>query len=237
MCLTFSVMAAEPLRFESPTERVNVIELFTSHGCSSCPPADAWLSRFTDNPDLWRQVVPLAFHVDYWDYLGWQDRFASSSFSQRQRDYRQAGGLGSVYTPGVLVNGEEWRGWYRGRALPSASSEEVGRLTLSVEPDRHAVIEFSPEHDRSTAGLRANLAVLGIGIKSDIGAGENRGRSLEEDFIVLGHAATSSLTAQNTWQLAWPSLKKNSAIRYAVVAWLSYDDNPAPLQATGGWLP
>lgn len=237
MWLTSSAMAAEPLRFESPTEQVNVIELFTSHGCSSCPPADAWLSRFTDNPDLWRQVVPLAFHVDYWDYLGWQDRFASSSFSQRQRDYRQTGGLGSVYTPGVLVNGEEWRGWYRGRALPPASSEEVGRLTLNVEPDRHAVIEFSPVHDRSTAGLRANLAVLGIGIKSDIGAGENRGRSLEEDFIVLGHVATSSLTAQNTWQLAWPSLKQNAAIRYAVVAWLSQDDDPAPLQATGGWLP
>ncbi|MCU7851839.1 MAG: DUF1223 domain-containing protein [Candidatus Thiodiazotropha sp. (ex Monitilora ramsayi)] len=237
MCLTASAMAGEPLRFESPVERVNVIELFTSHGCSSCPPADAWLSGFTDNPDLWHEVVPLAFHVDYWDYLGWQDRFATAAFSQRQRDYRQAGGLGSVYTPGVLVNGEEWRGWYRGRSLPSASSEEVGRLSLRAEPGRHAVIEFSPERNRPIGALRANLAVLGIGIKSDIGAGENRGRSLEEDFIVLGHTATSSETAQNTWQLAWPDLKQKTAARYAVVAWLSHDDNPAPLQATGGWLP
>ncbi|MCU7845353.1 MAG: DUF1223 domain-containing protein [Candidatus Thiodiazotropha sp. (ex Monitilora ramsayi)] len=237
MCLASSVLAAEPLSYESPATRVDVVELFTSHGCSSCPPADAWLSQLDERTDLWHGVIPLAFHVDYWDYLGWQDRFASSSFSQRQREYRRSGGLSSVYTPGMLVNGEEWRGWYRGRPLPRAESEKIGRLSLRVEPDRYAVIVFSPENGQSSAGFKANLAVLGSGIKSNIGAGENRGRSLVEDFIVLGHTVTSKEISQNTWRVAWPELKSNTASRYAVVAWLSRDDNPAPIQAAGGWLP
>jgi hypothetical protein len=83
----------------------------------SCPPADEWLGRQKEATELWQRLIPLAFHVDYWDYLGWWDRFASAEFSQRQRDYRHSGGLGSVYTPGVVVNGQEWRGWYRGESI------------------------------------------------------------------------------------------------------------------------
>jgi hypothetical protein len=75
------------------------------------------LGRQKEATELWQRLIPLAFHVDYWDYLGWWDRFASAEFSQRQRDYRHSGGLGSVYTPGVVVNGQEWRGWYRGESI------------------------------------------------------------------------------------------------------------------------
>lgn len=236
LCLTTTALAVEPLRFESPAERVTVVELFTSHGCSSCPPADAWLRRFTEDPGLWRQVIPMAFHVDYWDYLGWQDRFASPAYSQRQRDYRHTGGLGSVYTPGLLVNGKEWRGWYSGRPLPVGERALVGRLTLEVEPARRAVLKFSPEAAWRSDDLHANLAILGNGVASRIGGGENRGRELVEDFVVLGYRSIAMQSAPNTWQLAWPAMDQ-SGEQLAVVAWLSRGDDPVPLQATGGWLP
>jgi hypothetical protein len=230
-------LTAETLHFESPQERVRVVELFTSQGCSSCPPADAWLRRFVQDPGLWRQVVPLAFHVDYWDYLGWQDRFAAKAYSRRQRDYRQSGGLGSVYTPGVLVNGHEWRGWYRGQPLPATDAVPPGRLKLEVEPERFAIIRLSQTSPLARKGLRAHLAVLGSGLTSRIGGGENSGRELAEAFVVLGQSTAAARGADGTWRLAWPALKARDADRLAVAAWLSRGDNPTPLQAVGGWLP
>src|SRR5437899_10682781 len=73
--------------FQSSEKQTALLELFTSEGCSSCPPAEAWLSRLQDSTGLWRDVVPVAFHVDYWDYLGWRDRWAAKDFSERQRAY------------------------------------------------------------------------------------------------------------------------------------------------------
>ena len=73
--------------FESNNEQVSLIELYTSEGCSSCPPAERWLSKLADDESLWSHFVPLAFHVDYWDYIGWKDPYASKEYSQRQRRY------------------------------------------------------------------------------------------------------------------------------------------------------
>lgn len=78
---------ANALTLESGEERVRVIELFTSEGCSSCPPADAWLSGLMDDPGLWNSLIPVAFHVDYWDHIGWKDRFSDAAFTERQRRY------------------------------------------------------------------------------------------------------------------------------------------------------
>ena len=94
---------------KSPETRTNLIELYTSEGCSSCPPADQWLSRLKVHPQLWHQLVPIAFHVDYWDYIGWQDRFAKPEFSERQRLYARQNNLSTVYTPALVLNGTEWR--------------------------------------------------------------------------------------------------------------------------------
>lgn len=80
-----------------------VVELFTSQGCSSCPPADALLAQIGDRAD----VIALAFHVDYWDYIGWKDRFASPKFTKRQKGYARAGGWKMIYTPQIIVNGME----------------------------------------------------------------------------------------------------------------------------------
>ncbi len=224
---------ADPVVIESPVERVAVLELFTSHGCSSCPPADAWLRGLVDYPGLWRELVPLAFHVDYWDSLGWPDRFARSEFSQRQRDYERSGGLPTVYTPGFVLNGEEWRRWFRSAPnLPEPAA--VGRLRLEVVPRGQAMLHFAPVG--TPPPLEARFVVLGFGLSSRIGGGENAGRTLAEDFVVLG-MSEGKASGPLAWVFPWPDLKEGPAYRLAVAAWVSAPGNPQPLQAVGGWLP
>src|ERR1700758_1185011 len=86
--------------FESGVVQTTLIELFTSEGCSSCPRAEKWLSGLKSNPDLWKRTIPVAFHVDYWDHLGWRDRFSKLEFTERQQYYAAAWRNDSVYTPG-----------------------------------------------------------------------------------------------------------------------------------------
>src|SRR5262245_10264750 len=97
--------------FQSPDRRTALLELFTSEGCSSCPPAEAWLSRLKESPCLWKDFVPVAFHVDYWDRLGWEDPWGSRAYSQRLQSYARSWRNDSVYTPGFVLNGKEWRAW------------------------------------------------------------------------------------------------------------------------------
>ena len=84
-------------------DRPVVVELYTSQGCSSCPPADKILAKLADRED----VIALAFHVDYWDYIGWKDKFADPSFTQRQRNYARVAGARSIYTPQMIVHGKD----------------------------------------------------------------------------------------------------------------------------------
>ena len=220
--------------YRSSKEQVATIELFTSHGCSSCPPADKWLRQYVDHPGLWNDVIPLAFHVDYWNYLGWPDEFSTSAFTDRQQRYAQSGRVRSVYTPGLVVKGREWRGFFR-RSQPDLSSgDEVGVLTLTAA-DETATIEFAAVESLRDLPLQANVAILGFGIETPIGGGENRGRSLAEDFVVLGHRVTN-ISNKHNWQLEFPSTVDANAERTAVVAWVNDSTSPAPLQITGGWL-
>jgi hypothetical protein len=98
LSLTFLFLSQPPLAAE---DRVTVVELFTSQGCSSCPPADAFLGELSKRPD----VLALSEHVDYWDYLGWKDPFASRENTERQRSYARRFGMSYVYTPQVVVQG------------------------------------------------------------------------------------------------------------------------------------
>ncbi|MCG7983005.1 MAG: DUF1223 domain-containing protein [Candidatus Thiodiazotropha lotti] len=230
-------MTAQALTLESPEERVQLVELFTSHGCSSCPPADRWLGKLESHPGLWQKLIPMAFHVDYWDYLGWQDRFASPAYSQRQRQYRQSGAIRSVYTPGFVVNGKEWRGWFRHPKLELGGAKKVGRLILEVESGVAVEAEFSPQAGVDQQGLEANLAILGFDLQSEIGAGENRGRTFSEHFVVLSHSRSRVQSGPGQWSLPWPEFSRSGSKRLAVVLWLSNPENGEPVQAVGGWLP
>ncbi len=221
--------------FTSGDDRVALIELFTSEGCNSCPPADRWLSQLDGAPGLWTSFVPVAFHVDYWDYIGWRDRFASPDFSDRQRRYAAEGGTRVVYTPGFFRNGTEWRDWRR-RETPSGRSEgDAGRLTVEVNGGQ-STIEFEPG-DIEHAALQAHIAILGMGLSSDVRAGENRGKTLKHDFVVLGVASVTLIRHGATYRARTrlPDMQVD-AQRIALAAWISAGDRQRPVQATGGIL-
>jgi len=235
--LLFSTSAlAEKQTFESTEHAVPLIELYTSEGCSSCPPAERWLSKLTDHEALWSSFVPLAFHVDYWDYIGWKDRFASKEYSQRQRRYAREFKENTVYTPGMRKSGEEWRSW-RFFGKPEASSKnEVGKVSITVNGDGSFDASFiqAKELKDSQGSLQLNVAILGIDLSSDVTRGENHGKTLEHDFVVLGISSYASADAK-TWSgsLPEPSVK---ASKYAVAAWVTQGQSLKPIQATGGYL-
>ena len=104
--LPIMVQANDTLTFQSGELQTTFIELYTSEGCSSCPPADRWLSQLKDDPTLWQDKVPIAFHVDYWDYIGWKDSLALPGNTQRQGQYKAENKIGFVYTPGFVINGQ-----------------------------------------------------------------------------------------------------------------------------------
>ena len=105
MAASIGAQAGE-LVLESKPVRTHLIELYTSEGCSSCLPAEAWMSGLKNQPRLWQEFVPVAFHVDYWDHLGWRDPFSSRSWTQRQMTYVKQMKLSSAYTPQVVVGGQ-----------------------------------------------------------------------------------------------------------------------------------
>jgi hypothetical protein len=233
-----AVIITQPLQaltLQSPVERVNLLQLFTSHGCSSCPPADTWLRGLESHPGLWQRLIPLAFHVDYWDKLGWPDRFASPAYSKMQRDYQQQGAIRTVYTPGFVLNGREWREWFYRPEIDLPASAAVGRLTMQVDPGRGVSLQFSPQPHLQEVVLQAHFAILGFDLSSPIGGGENHGKTLTESFVVLSHSQTEP--QDGGWRFSWPQLSVSDAKRLAVVAWLSRPGSSQQVQATGGWLP
>ena len=170
-----------------------LVELYTSEGCSSCPPADRWLSGLSAQGYVPERVVPLALHVDYWDYIGWKDRYAKREFSLRQRKLTQLQRLALVYTPQVMLQGRDFRGWgtpafeqalARINAQPARAEITLELLptgpgTLSVRV-RAAVLDTAQADE---AGLY--LAAYENRLESQVSAGENRGRTLTHDHVVL----------------------------------------------------
>ena len=210
--------------FTSMPERVAVLELFTSEGCSSCPPAEVWFSGLREVQGLWSQFIPMAFHVDYWDYLGWKDAFASAAYTTRQHQYAALWRSGSVYTPGFVLNGEEWRATRL--SLPKA--EAVGVLSLKQLGEGSWSIGFDPAKAGKEV-LLYHVVMLGSAT-SKVTAGENSGHTLQHDFTVLNHAGIGSDANAATLKVGVDARAK------AVVAWVSRAGDPTPLQAVGGWL-
>jgi hypothetical protein len=227
--------ASEPKTFESDDTQSSLIELFTSEGCSSCPPAEKWLSGLKSNQDLWKKIVPVAFHVDYWDHLGWRDRFAKPEFTARQQRYAAAGGGDSVYTPGFVVNGKEWRAWFGGNAMPTTSTK-VGVLRVSLGDGGKLSATFAPETTQPRT-LTLNVALLGNDLESDVKRGENSGRKLRHDFVVLQLAKSAMTNQGNLWTgtvLLSSSAGTDKAT--ALAAWVQPGETALPIQVTGGWL-
>jgi hypothetical protein len=232
-------MPASPMpatTFESGESRTMLVELFTSEGCSSCPPADEWISQLKDSPDLWTKVVPVAFHVDYWNNLGWRDRFAKPEFTARQRQYVATWRGDSVYTPGFVVNGREWRDWFGNRALWHERPAKAGnlRVTLSNETDVTAVFT---RKDSRTSPVQLYVALLGTNLESDVKRGENSGRKLHHDFVVLQLAKSNMVASAGSWSGSLSLPKEGGDDKpSALAAWVAVGGIDPPIQATGGWL-
>lgn len=231
LCLLLATTAAAGQQFKSGQAQTVMIELYTSQGCSSCPPAEALLNSFVDNPRLWSSFVPLAFHVDYWDYLGWRDEYALPANAKRQRRYADLKNVRTVYTPAFVVNGKGWRpGWLN--KTPEATGQRVGELSLTLEGRGFQARFATP--DPSPPPLQLNLAILGMGLDTAIRAGENAGRDSRHEFVVLSHQQLKADGAQ--WQGELKDWDDHGAQRLALVSWVSRPGDPTPLQATGGFL-
>jgi len=161
--------------------RPAVVELFTSQGCSSCPPADAFLGELTRRGD----VIALAYHVDYWDNLGWKDPFASAGATERQRRYGRALGLSGIYTPQIVVDGvTDAIGSDRRAVLAALAGRREGpevRLTPSA-----GSLQIAVAAQKGAPAAEVTLVAYAEEAETKVKRGENAGRSLKEYSIVRG---------------------------------------------------
>lgn len=207
LCCVLAIPAADAAicSAASGPSRNSLLELYTSEGCSSCPPADRWLSHLPGDVGL----VPLAFHVDYWDRLGWRDPFAQAAFSQRQRALNS--GPGWVYTPQVVLDGKDFRAWSRGLPTRSTAPAAVNLALTLVQTAERMEVQADSRFDDPAVGRGAQLflALTENRLSSDVTAGENARRILHHDHVVRRlagpldpHHASLRFRLQPGWKAA-----------------------------------
>jgi len=190
-----------------------LIELFTSQGCHSCPPADKWLggldsSRYAD------KVVPLALHVDYWDYIGWKDRFAQAKFTDRQRKYAQLKRSNTVYTPQIMLNGKDMRLYSDFETAIDQAAKQMQTLArFSVDAEKNAqtlAVQINIEQANDLPkDAQIMLAITEDELSTDIKRGENAGKTLDYSHVTrvlkkLGSPKShieTNLTLSPDWHL------------------------------------
>ena len=230
---TFPVRAA--CVADSGTERATLVELYTSEGCSSCPPADAQLAKL---PRAGSKIVPLALHVDYWDSIGWKDPFAQPSFAIRQAWEVHANARRTSYTPHFFVNGKEvldWRADLQDNLRPAKSSPGA-RIAVDAAAEGKAMLHLKVDGNVNTANgpagpLQMFVVVTESGLSSQVGAGENRGARLDHTAVArnwIGPIAVQGGTARLDRVVAVPQL---AAGHVAVVAFIQNATTAEVLQA------
>ncbi|MEA2336401.1 MAG: hypothetical protein QOE82_408 [Thermoanaerobaculia bacterium] len=210
--LTLTMHGAAPKLGSVPV----VVELFTSQGCSSCPPADALIHDIANDPAMRGRVIPLAFHVDYWDSLGWRDPFSSAEWSQRQTRYARTMHLNSAYTPQAVVNGSrEFVGSNRSAlsaALEKASNEKPrGDVTLTARREGNSLIATIRATVPSNDDLM--LAVVEDGVTTKIEHGENAGRTVTNDAIVRRLVRVTGQTANVPLDPSWRNVSATAFVQ------------------------
>jgi hypothetical protein len=171
-----------------------LVELYTSEGCDSCPPADRWLSSLGERGYAPDRVVPIALHVDYWDYIGWKDPYARQVFSARQRKMAALARAAVVYTPQVLLQGQDFRAWRTPGAFEQAVARvnarpAKARIVLALDSEIRNGLQIEARAELADASMQDDAALyLGAyenKLVSEVKAGENRGKTLPHDYVVL----------------------------------------------------
>jgi hypothetical protein len=186
--LPTALVAAE-CSTKSGATRVPLLELYTSEGCSSCPPADKWLSSMKLSAD---KVVPLAFHVDYWDYIGWKDKFSKPEFSARQNRNVAFSSSSFVYTPQFSFNGQDFRGWSDSslNQVVENSLKQPSRANMTLDTINQVNGEIVIKATAQVLQLEDSkhsevyIAIYENKLVSNVKAGENNGRELKHDYVV-----------------------------------------------------
>lgn len=218
-----------------------LVELYTSEGCNSCPPADRWLQGLGTQGFAPERVVPLSLHVNYWDYIGWKDPYAQQRFADRQRKLAQVMRAHVVYTPQVMLQGRDFRRWYAAGAF----EKEVARINARP-PAAHIALRLEPGRpDRLMAEVRAELvdaaqapdAALYLAsyenkLVSSVAAGENQGRTLSHDYVVFEWVGPIPFTAGSIAEKrALPLLPKAVPAHSGVAAFVQNRRTAEVLQA------
>lgn len=200
---------------KSGNKTTPLLELYTSEGCSSCPPADKWISKINHDKS---EVTPLAFHVDYWDYIGWKDQFSKAEYSDRQRKTAAFGNAGFVYTPQFVFNGRDFKGWDNSRLKSAINQTQQlasrADLTLNAlnEADGSITLIANAEslNPKITKNADVFVALYENGLITQVKAGENNGRELKHDYVVRQlfgayqlnnqHQFSKNFTLPSTWK-------------------------------------
>lgn len=184
----YSVASLAETRVSSGPNRIPVVELYTSEGCSSCPPADKYLSNLGKKRN--GDVIPLAFHVDYWNYIGWVDPYSQAKFTERQHHAGVANQQSTIYTPEFLVDGVEARGTSSINtkidiALESRSLVDLTLEIKSLQKNRlKSIVTIDSLSYQGPETPEVFVVIYENNLANSIDAGENRGRTLKHDFVV-----------------------------------------------------
>ena len=190
----------------SPAHRVALVELYSSEGCNSCPPADNWLSQWK-NSGATQSIVPLALHVDYWNSLGWTDRFSQHRFTERQQALTDLAGGHTIYTPEIFVSGRELRSWSQRDSFESRIGKVVAEpaqanVALELKAQQapgafNVTAQFTSKLTDPAGQLEAYVAVYENSLSSQVGAGENSGVTLHHERVVRQWIGPVPLVAGN----------------------------------------
>jgi len=221
---TFVITSVAAARAGEPRA---VLELFTSQGCSSCPPADRLVGQLASDPSL----IALSVPIDYWDYLGWRDTLANPAHSARQRAYARARGDGQVYTPQIVVNG----------AADALGSDQAAIERAIAQTDRRSGVMSLPvtltvnggtlniavATDQAAAPAEVWLCPLAKSVPVAIGRGENRGRTITYHNVVRNWLKLGTLTAaQSSWTVPIAQIKADGIDAAAVMVQEGSHDKP-----------
>ena len=200
LCASQSISFAAECSAKSGANTVPLLELYTSEGCSSCPPADKWMSGIKND-----KFTPLAFHVDYWDYIGWKDKFSKAEYSERQRKGAAFGGAGFVYTPQFVMNGRDFKSWDNSRLNEAVEKSQNiasrANLTLNTvaEVNGDITLKASAQATKTSDAKNSDvfIALYENKLVSKVNAGENSGSTLKHDYVVREFFGAYQISNQN----------------------------------------